>query len=80
MSKISTREALRARYPNTLSEDDRRTYRNWVRGLFSFYASALVLAMIVLSYHQPARVELSATDIASPGLQQDNARTAGNHR
>ena len=50
MSNLSRRHF---RYPDNLSEQDQRTYRRWVRGLFAFYAIVIAVALAASIAHRP---------------------------
>ena len=54
MSRFPTGRAYFSRYPDNLNEQDQQTYRRWVRGLFVFYAIAIVVAVAAGFAHRPA--------------------------
>jgi hypothetical protein len=54
MIEFPTHQAYYSRYPDNLSEQDQRTYRWWVRGLFVFYSLAIVLAVVTGFAYRPA--------------------------
>ena len=49
------------RFSNNLSDEDRRTYRRRVRGLFLFYVGAIGVAIGITSINRPAS-ELRASN------------------
>jgi hypothetical protein len=54
MIRFPTHRGCYSRYPDNLSEQDQRTYRQWVRGLFVFYSIAIAVAVAVGFAYLPA--------------------------
>jgi hypothetical protein len=54
MIDFPTHRACYSAYPDNLSEQDQRTYRRWVRGLFVFYSLAIVVAVAGGFANRPA--------------------------
>jgi hypothetical protein len=75
MSRLMTHRACHSRYPDNLSEQDQRTYRRWVRGLFVFYSIAIGVAVAAGFAHRPAG-DLTASTEGAKHLTTANSRPA----
>jgi hypothetical protein len=54
MIDFPTHRACYSLYPDNLGEQDQRTYRRWVLGLFVFYSIAIVVAVAAGFANRPA--------------------------
>ena len=54
MNRLSTRLTIQSHYQDSLSEEDQRTYRRWVRGLYAFYAIVIAVSVAVIYASRPA--------------------------
>ena len=68
MIDFPTHQACSSPYPDNLSEQDQRTYRRWVRGLFVFYSTAIVVAVATGFANRPAGDPAVSTDGARQQL------------
>ena len=56
-------------FPSNLTAEDRRTYRRWTAGLFSFYLAAIAIAISVVSLNKPASELRASNDIQMARLK-----------
>ncbi|MBR1121422.1 hypothetical protein JQ628_07830 [Bradyrhizobium lablabi] len=62
MNRFSTGRTSFSKYPDDLSEQDRRTYRRWVSGLFVFYSLAIAVAVAATFTHRPGGDETASIE------------------
>ena len=64
------------RYPDNLSDEDRRTHRRWTRGLFLFYSAAIAVAMGVTFINRPASELRASNETRTAGVKMTTGSTA----
>jgi hypothetical protein len=56
-------------FPSNMTAEDRRTYRRWTVGLFSFYLAAITVAIGVVFLNKPAGELRASSDIQMARLK-----------
>jgi hypothetical protein len=79
MIEFPTHQAYYSRYPDNLSEQDQRTYRWWVRGLFVFYSLAIVVAVATGFAYRPAGDLTASAEGAKPLTAASSTSGFGTH-
>jgi len=74
MSRLLTRQAIDSQYQDDLSEEDQRTYRRWLWGLYSFYGAVIAVTVILHCAFPPAG-DLRASDESATQLTAANSRS-----
>jgi hypothetical protein len=72
MSRLLTRRGCYSLYPDHLSEQDQRTYRRWVRGLFVFY-SIVIGAVVAAGFAYRSGGDLTASSEGAKHLTAANS-------
>jgi hypothetical protein len=74
MNRLSTRLTIQSRYQDSLSEEDQRTYRRWVRGLYAFYA-IVIAASVVVIYASRLAGDLRASNESAKQMSVANSQS-----
>jgi hypothetical protein len=67
MSGLPTRLAIQSQCQDNLSEEDQRTYRRWLWGLYAFYG-AVIAVTVILNCVSPPAGDLRASDESAKQL------------
>ena len=57
------------RYPNNLSQEDRKTYRRWLGGLFLSYGVVIAVAIGMIYFNQPSSDLRAGSETRMAGLK-----------
>lgn len=64
------------RYPNNLSQEDRKTYRRWMGGLFLSYGFVIAIAIGMIYFNQPSGDLRAANETRMAGLKSTSTSAA----
>jgi hypothetical protein len=74
MSRFPTRPAIQSQYQGNLSEEDQRTYRRWLWGLYAFYG-VVIAVTVILNCVSPPTGDLRASDESAKQLTAAASRS-----
>jgi hypothetical protein len=75
MSRFPTRPAIQSQYQDNLSEEDQRTYRRWLWGLYAFYGAVIAVTVILNCAFPPPAGDLRASDEGAKQLTAAASRS-----